>query len=196
MRISEKSSNFAAEIERIMSELIDKVELDAMRRRIVYMIIAVAASWAMFLHPVFNFQEDKGIIYVRSFSMDQKTFFVTQTDLKTGASEITATTSVEWLYYCNKAMLWGSILCLLCVFSDRIRMVIAYITTVISGFYYVLIVYYAMKLADLHYTTLYPNYMIILPAIVCAMLILTSRNIIKTHVERADREMERYEVED
>jgi hypothetical protein len=160
------------------------------------MIIAVAASWAMFLHPVFNFQEDKGIIYVRSFSMDQKTFFVTQTDLKTGASEITATTSVEWLYYCNKAMLWGSILCLLCVFSDRIRMVIAYITTVISGFYYVLIVYYAMKLADLHYTTLYPNYMIILPAIVCAMLILTSRNIIKTHVERADREMERYEVED
>jgi len=196
LRISEKSSNFAAEIERIMSELIDKVELDAMRRRIVYMIIAVAASWAMFLHPVFNFQEDKGIIYVRSFSMDQKTFFVTQTDLKTGASEITATTSVEWLYYCNKAMLWGSILCLLCVFSDRIRMVIAYITTVISGFYYVLIVYYAMKLADLHYTTLYPNYMIILPAIVCAMLILTSRNIIKTHVERADREMERYEVED
>jgi len=196
LRISEKSSNFAAEIERIMSELIDKVELDAMRRRIVYMIIAVAASWAMFLHPVFNFQEDKGIIYVRSFSMDQKTFYVTQTDLKTGASEITATTSVEWLYYCNKAMLWGSILCLLCVFSDRIRMVIAYITTVISGFYYVLIVYYAMKLADLHYTTLYPNYMIILPAIVCAMLILTSRNIIKTHVERADREMERYEVED
>ena len=195
MRISEKSSNFAAEIEPIMSELIEKVEFDAMRRRAVYMIIAIAASWAMFLHPVFNFQDDKGIIYVRSFSMDQKMFYVTQTDLKTGATEVTATTSVEWLYYCSKAMLWGSILCLLCVFSDRVRMVIAYITTVISGSYYVLIVYYSMKLADLHYATLYPNYMIILPAIVCAMMILTSRNIIKTHVDRADRAMERYDVE-
>lgn len=196
MRISEKSSNFAAEIDTIMSELIDKAELDAMRRRFVYMIIAIAASWAMFLHPVFNFQEDKGIIYIRSFSMDQKTFYVTQTDLKTGAAEVTETTSVKWMYNCNRAMLWGSILCLLCVFSDRLRLIISYVTTVLSGFYYVLVVYYSMKLADLHYTTLYPNYMIVLPAIVCAMMILTSRNIIKTHVERADREMEKFEVED
>ena len=195
LRISEKSSNFATDFDTIMSELIAREELDAMRRRLVYMIVAIAASWLMFLHPVFNFQDDKGIIYVRSFSMDQKMFYVTQTDIKTGAAETTAMTSVAWLYYCNKAMLWGSILCLLCVFSDRLRIAISYITTVVSGFYYVLIVYYAMKLSDLHYTTLYPNYMIVLPAIVCAMMILTSRNIIHTHVDRADREMERYNAE-
>ena len=195
MRISKKSSTFAANFEPIMSELIDKVEWDAMRRRIIYMLIAIAASWLMLLRPVFNFQDDKGIIYVRSFSMDQKTFYVTQTDLKTGVPEITATTSVRWMYYCNKAMLWGSILCLLCFFSDRIRLTIAYITTVLSGGYYVLVVYYSMKLSDLHYTTLYPNYMIILPGIVCAMMVLTSRNIITTHIDRADRAMERYDVE-
>ena len=195
MCICKFCSTFAAEFDTIMSELIDKAELDAMRRRLVYMIVAIAASWLMFLHPVFNFQNDKGIIYVRSFSMDQKTFYVTQTDLKTGVAEITEKTSVAWLYYCNKAMLWGSILCLLCVFSDRLRIGISYITTVVSGFYYVLVVYYAMELSDLHYTTLYPNYMIILPAIVCAMMILTSRNIIQTHIDRADRELDKYNVE-
>lgn len=178
-----------------MSELFEKEELEAIRKRLAYMLIAIFASWLMFLHPVFNFESDKGIIYTRSFSMDQKTFYVTQTDLKTGVPEITATTSVIWLYRCNKVMLWGSILCLLCFFSDRLRLAISYITTVSSGFYYVLVVYYAMKLADLHYTTLYPNYMIILPGIVCAMMILTSRNVIKSRVESADREMEKYEAD-
>lgn len=178
-----------------MSELFDKEELLAIRRRLIYMLVAILASWLLFLHPVFNFESDKGIIYTRSFSMDQKTFYVTQTDLKTGVPEVTATTSVIWLYHCNRVMLWGSILCLLCFFSDHLRLVISYITTVASGFYYVLLVYYAMKLADLHYTTLYPNYMVVLPGIVCAMMILTSRNVIRSRVERADRAMEQYEAD-
>ena len=127
--------------------------------------------------------------------MNQKTFYVTQTDLKTGVGEITATTSVKWFYLCNKAMLWGCILSLLTFFSTRLRLTVTYITAVVAGFYYVLVVYYALKLADLHYTTLYPNYMIVLPAVVCAMMILVSKNIIKTQVDRIDREMETYDVE-
>ena len=119
----------------------------------------------------------------------------TQTDLKTGVGEITATTSVKWFYLCNKAMLWGCILSLLTFFSTRLRLTVTYITAVVAGFYYVLVVYYALKLADLHYTTLYPNYMIVLPAVVCAMMILVSKNIIKTQVDRIDREMETYDVE-
>ena len=64
-------------LEIIMSELIDHATLSAMYRRWAYMLIAIAASAVMFLHPVFSFQQDKGIIYVRSFSMDQKRFYVT-----------------------------------------------------------------------------------------------------------------------
>ena len=178
-----------------MSQFFDYGELNALYRRLAYTVVAIMASMLLFMHPVFNFQDDKGIIYVRSFSMNQKTFYVTQTDLKTGVGEITATTSVKWFYLCNKAMLWGCILSLLTFFSTRLRLTVTYITAVVAGFYYVLVVYYALKLADLHYTTLYPNYMIVLPAVVCAMMILVSKNIIKTQVDRIDREMEKYDVD-
>ena len=193
MHISEKSSNFAAEFSTIMSEFFDYGELSAFYRRLVYTAIAIIASLLLFEHPIFNFQDDKGIIYVRSFSMDQKTFYVTQTDLKNGVPEITATTSVKWLYYCNKAMLWGSILGLFLFFSLRLRLAVTYITAVVSGFYYILVVYYSIKLSDLHYTTLYPNYMVVLPAITCAMMVLISKNLIQTQVARIDRSMEEYD---
>ena len=179
-----------------MSEIIDHETLDAMYHRWAYMIVAILASALLFVRPVFNFQDDKGIIYVRSFSMDQKTFYVTQTDMKTGKAEITATTSVKWLYLCNKAMLWGSILCFLCFFSNPLRVFITYFVAVASGGYYLLMVYFAMKLSDMHYTTLYPNYMAVLPAIVCLMMILTGRNVIRDGIERTDRIMDKYEIDD
>ena len=180
-------------LEIIMSELIDHATLSAMYRRWAYMLIAIAASAVMSLHPVFSFQQDKGIIYVRSFSMDQKRFYVTQTDMSSGAQEITAVTSVKWLYYCSKAMLWGSILCFLCFFSNPIRLGITYAVAAVSGFYYVLMVYYSMYLSDLHYATISPNFMAIFPGIVCAMMVLTGKNIIRDGIDRTDRALERYD---
>ena len=190
LRICKFYSTFVPDFGSIMSDLFDKGELSAMYRRWAYMIITIVSSLLLFLHPVFNFQEDKGIIYIRSFSMDQQNFYVTQTDLKTGAAEITSTTSVKWFYYFNQAMLWGSILCFLCFFSNQLRITIAYLTAVLAGSYYILVMYYAMMLSDLHYTTLYPNFMVILPGIVCAMMLLTSKNVIQTIVYRADKAME------
>ena len=172
-----------------MSELIDHATLSAMYRRWAYMLIAIAAAAFMFTRPVFNFQDDKGIIYVRSFSMDQKMFYVTQTE----AQEITAVSSVKYLYYCNKAMLWGSIICFLCFFSNPLRLTITYIVAVISGLYYVALVYYAIKLSDWHYATLYPNFMVIFPGIVCAMMVLTGKNVINDGIDRTDRALEDYD---
>ena len=181
-------------LKNIMSELIEHATLSAMYRRWTYMLIAIAAAAFMSTHPVFNFQDDKGIIYVRSFSMDQKMFYVTQTEIKTGAQEITAVSSVKYLYYCNKAMLWGSIICFLCFFSNPLRLTITYIVAVISGLYYVAVVYYSIKLSDLHYATLYPNYMVVFPGVVCAMMILTGRNVIQDGIDRTDRALERYDI--
>ena len=141
------------------------------------MAVAIIAAVILLHHPVCNFLDDKGILYVRSFSMTQEEFVVTQTDLATNISTTTAMMSIKGLYYCIKAMIVGVILCFLCFFSDKWRIIIAVITAFIAGFYYVLLVYYISKIADLHYATVYPNFMAILPAVVCQMMLLVRKNI-------------------
>ena len=148
-----------------------------MYRRWVYRAVAIIAALILLHHPVCNFLDDKGILYVRSFSMTQEEFVVTQTELATNISSTTATMSVKGLYYCIKAMIVGVILCFLCFFSDKWRIIIAVVTAFIAGFYYVFLVYYISKIADLHYATVYPNFMAILPAVVCQMMLLVRKNI-------------------
>ena len=144
------------------------------------MLFAILASALLLNRSVFSFQEDKGIIYVRSFSMDQNTFYVTQTNLRTGAEEVTAMMSVAGLHYCTMAMLSVSIACLLCFFSNRWRMVLCMIVIVLAGAYYLLLIYYAIEITGEHYTTMYPNLWAILPAIVLQMMILVRQNVART----------------
>lgn len=162
----------------------------AMYRRWAYMAIAIIASVVLFTRPVFSFHEDKGIRYIRSFSMTQTCFYVTQTDLDSHIPEVTASMSVKGLYYCNKVMLWGAILCLLCFFSKLWRIRIAVLTAVSAGAYYLFMIYYALRMTDLHYATLYPNMMAFLPAIVCQMMILTRHNVVQSEIDKADFALE------
>ena len=166
------------------------IDWKAICRRWIYMIVAIVAAVVLTYRPVFNFQEDKGIIYVRSFVMDSRTVSVVQTELASGIPQVVATVSVKGLYYCNMAMIWGSVLCLLCFFNKRWRTVIALLTAIIAGFYYVLMVFYAMRIADQQFATLYPNFMAIFPAIVCQMMILTRQNIIRSISEEEANEEE------
>ena len=153
------------------------------------MAVAIAAAALLGTRPIFNFQSDRGILYTRSFSMeDQKLFVVTQTELRTGAEEVAATMSVKGLYYCSRAMLWGSILCLLCFFSYRGRMSMIYATIAAAGIFYVLMLVYAMRMSDQHYATLYPNFAAVLPAVVLQAMILVRRNIIAEKVDENNGE--------
>ena len=163
-----------------------KFDFSAMYRRWAYMLVAIAASAFLFTRPIFNFQEDKGIIYIRSFSMTEKEFVVTQTELATGAKQVTATMSLKGLYYTNKVMLYGCILCFLCFFSKHWRVWICNLTAFVCGVYYAFVIYYAVQMADLHYATLYPNLMIVVPAIVLEMMILTRHNVIIAGQDEAD----------
>ena len=45
-------------------------------------------------------------------------------------------------------------------------------------------------MSDDHYATLYPNFMVIWPAIVCQFMVLTRQNVIKQIHERADEALE------
>lgn len=146
-------------------------------RRTIYMLIAIVISALLPKFPVFSFQEDKGIIYIRSFSMDAETFYVTQTELATGAEEVESTMSVKGLYFCAKAMYAVCILALLCFFKDRWRMALCVIAATLAGVYYLLMVYYAIKITDYFYTTLYPNFAAIMPAVVLQLMLLARRDV-------------------
>ncbi len=171
-----------------MGDEISKKTITAMYRRWAYMVVAILSSSLLFFKPVFNFKEDKGIIYMRSFEMTQTQFLVIQTDLKNGVANIVDSISVKWVYYCNRAMLYGSILCLLCFFSRNWRIWIATFTIAAGGAYYVLLIYYALKISDLFFPTMYPNYMIILPAMVIEMMILVIRNTMEYALFPDERE--------
>ena len=160
-----------------------------MLRRWIYMAIAIIAAALLGTRPVFNFQSDTGMLYTRSFSMeDQKQFVVTQRELSTGAEEVAAILSVKGLYYCSKAMLWGSILCLLCFFSYRGRMTLIFVTVAAAGLFYILMIVYAIRMTDQHYATLYPNFAAIWPAIVLQAMLLTRSNMIREKIDEADEE--------
>jgi peptidoglycan/LPS O-acetylase OafA/YrhL len=168
-----------------------KKEFLAMYRRWAYMIVAIIATIILLHVPVFSFRDDKGIFYIRSFSMDQTTFYVTQTEIKTGAEEVTATMSVAGLYYCAKAILYLCIITLLCFFNKKWRMTLCVVTAVLAGAYYIVMVYYAMKMTDTHYTTLSPTIYAVLPAIVLQLMLLVRRNVasaIMAHNENEETE--------
>ena len=166
----------------VMSE-----EKKMMYRRWVYMAVAIAAAAVMPMKPVFSFQEDRGIIYVRSFSMDDQMFVVTQTELDTGIAHVTSTMPVKGLHYCYLAMLYGSILCLLCFYSEW-RVWVCLLPAFAAGLYYVFMAVYAVHIAEDYFATLYPNYMAILPAVVLQMMVLTRQNVIKQLHDEAEPE--------
>ena len=175
---------------RFMEKEEQKTALYAMFRRWAYMVVAIIASALLFTRPVFGFREDKGIIYIRSFSMTEKEFKVTQTELENGAQHTTAKMSVVGLYISHMFMFIGSILCFLCFFSKSWRVWLCNLTAVACGAYYLLMIIYAMRMSDIHYATLYPTIMSIIPAIVLQLMILTRHNVIQAGQAEEDGERE------
>lgn len=182
---------------RFMEQEAEKSKRNAVLRRLAYMVVAIVAAALLPLKPAFNFQDDKGIIYVRSYTMDQTKFQVVQTEIDSGIATVTGEMSVVGFLFCQKAMLWGCILSLLCFFSYRGRIVLCDIVSVLAGGYYVLMIIYAMRISDLFFATLSPNiFAVILPAVVMQMMVLTRRSTVKTHVEEIDDMEENFRQED
>lgn len=161
-----------------MASKIYKILKEPLFRHFIFVLAAIVAVALLPSKPIFSFQSDKGIIYERSFSMDRHQFVVTQTDLATGAEHVTATMSVNGLYYCYLGMLLGCIACLFGFFSRK-GIKICHFVIAVAGVYYGLAIFYALRMTDLHYATLFPTITIILPAIVIQMMLLARRNILR-----------------
>lgn len=142
------------------------------------MLTAILAAMVLYYKPVFNFESDKGIYYTRSFQMDAQDFYTIQTDLKTGVAKIEEHSSVKGFRYCAIAMLVTGTLTLLCVFRRSWRRLLALLCALSAAAYLILVVYYAIYLADTHYVTLYPNAYLALPILVLLCMLLLRSNIV------------------
>lgn len=173
-----------------------KINIPTWAKQVICIFVAIIASGLLLKLPVFFFQDDKGIMYVRSFSMTPKIFYVMQTEIATGIEEVSATMSVAGLYYCAWAMLLTSLACLLCIYNNRWRMILCVAAAFFAGAYYLLMIYYAIEMTGNHYSTLYPNFVALLPAVVLHMMLLVRRNLAQSIMaENEDEEQEDESVE-
>ena len=162
-----------------MSTAQKKKPFYVMYRHWIYMVVAVVAALLIRIAPVFSFQEEKGIVHVRSFTMDVKEFVEWRTDLQTGAKHVENTLSVWGLYCCYLVMLCGSIACLLCFFDNYLRFLLCTLVILAAGVYYVLIMYYAIRISDEFFATFYPSFTIICPAVVLLAMAWVRKGIIR-----------------
>ena len=167
-----------------------KINIPTWAKQVICIFVAIIASGLLLKLPVFFFQDDKGIMYVRSFSMTPKIFYVMQTEIATGIEEVSG------LYYCAWAMLLTSLACLLCIYNNRWRMILCVAAAFFAGAYYLLMIYYAIEMTGNHYSTLYPNFVALLPAVVLHMMLLVRRNLAQSIMaENEDEEQEDESVE-
>jgi len=120
--------------------------------------------------------------------MDQQTFYVIQTDLKTNVEEVVETMSVKGLYYCNWALLTTCIACFLCFFSSRWRMSLCVLAVIFAGAYYIIMIYYAMQITENYFATLTPNLWAVLPAIVLQLMLIVRRNVLRKKLDENENE--------
>lgn len=162
-----------------------------MKKRFIYILVAIVATLLLDHLPALSFMADRGIVYDRSYMMDQHLFQVVLTDLKSGVVTIDSTLSVNGLWICYTALWVSCLLVLLCFFSRRWRLRLTGITIGIASAYYALFLYYVIRIVGEYYPTIYPNIAVILPAIVIQMMILVRSSIID---DIADQDEAGYEL--
>ena len=157
-------------------------------KQLLCFLTAIIASVMLLYQPVFSFQEDKGIIYVRSFTMDPHNLYVIQTNISSGVSDIIDIMPVGGLYICAWAMLITSVLALLCFFDDVWRMRLCVLSAFFAGAYYILMMYYAVDITDEYFTTLYPNLFALLPALVLQSMLVVRKIVAHTLMQQNEDE--------
>ena len=145
--------------------------------RVVFIVVAVIASIGLFFHPVFSWQDDRGIMYVRTFNMTNTEFTMTHTGVEDGIIHNISHLSVIGLLICNIAILATSLCCFVFFLTENKLIPITTITICLSGLYYALMIFYAMLIVDEYFVTIWPNFMALLPAVVIEMMVLIKRNV-------------------
>ena len=155
-----------------------------MYRRWAYMAIAIVATVLLTVSPFYRFRGDEGIIYDRHYTMTKTEIYrisdvqehLKNTDIPDGAKIIVG--DVSGLYYCYKIIFWNCIACFLLFYPTKVRWYMSILIALEAVIFYILYIHYLINVSDAD-VTLGPTWVVMLPGIVIAMMVLLNRNVSK-----------------
>jgi hypothetical protein len=139
------------------------------------LLLAIVASVLLLNKPVFNFVDEKGLENTRTCVMTPTRFELHYIEMATGIDRPMYAMSVKGLYYGAWAILLGCVFCAFFYEIHELRIFSCLITAFIAGAYYLIMIYYAIRLSQKFCIILYPNLIAMLPVAVL-LIMLSIRN--------------------
>ena len=154
------------------------------------LVLAIVSSIILLSKPVFNFVDEKGLENTRTYVMTTRTFEVHHIEMATGIDKLMGTMSVKGFFYGALAMLIGSMVCTIFYSFHRFRILISTITAFMAGTYYLLMMYYAIRLSQKFFLILYPNWVAILPVVVLITMLWIRKDTLRRLIDAVQDEDE------
>ena len=143
------------------------------------LVLAIVSSVLMLTQPVFNFLDEKGLENFRIYKMTPHRFEVHHIEMATGIDKLMGTMSVDGLFYSALAVLIGCVVCTVFYSSHRLRILFSSITAFLAGAYYLIMVFYAIRLSQTFFLVLYPNWIAILPTVILITMLSIRKETVR-----------------
>lgn len=154
------------------------------------LVLAIVSSILLLNKPVFNFIDEKGLENTRTYVMTTRTFEVHHIEMATGIDKLMWTMSVKGLFYGALAILIGCIGCTVFYSLHRLRILISSITAFAAGTYYLIMMYYAIRLSQEFFLILYPNWVALLPVVVLVTMLWIRKDTVRRLIDAVQDEDE------
>jgi len=122
--------------------------------------------------------------------MTTRTFEVHHIEMATGIDKLMWTMSVKGLFYGALAILIGCIGCTVFYPLHRLRILISSITAFAAGTYYLIMMYYAIRLSQKFFLILYPNWVALLPVVVLVTMLWIRKDTVRRLIDAVQDEDE------
>ena len=154
------------------------------------LVLAIVSSIILLNKPVFNFIDEKGIVSVKTYKITTRTFEVHHIEMATGIDKLMGTMSVKGFFYGALAILIGCIVCTVYYSFHRLRILICTITAFAAGTYYLIMMYYAIRLSQEFFLIIYPNWIALLPVVVLITMLWIRKDTLRRLIDAVQDEDE------
>ena len=123
--------------------------------------------------------DEPGLENVRTYIMTPSRFEVHHIEMATGMDKLMGAMSVKGLYYGALAILVGCVFCALIYESHHTRILVCSIVAIMSGAYYLIMIFYAIRLSQKFFLILYPNWVALLPAVILLTMLFIRNTTVR-----------------